>query len=330
MTLPDARVLLLGLAAGIGCGPTGSSVPPPPPPPAPTGWIYNTDGGSTITIRTNAATGESEPVVWPNPPIDQYETLEGGSISPIDGDVAEQGNTGRLWDQTYILDVATGVARDFGPPEVVQETDFHWSPDGTRVLLLRHTPTFDTRPRLVLLDPVTGANDTLLTPDDVGGWLYTPFWIGADTVGIVVQDVTPPYGPSHWSYLQIAVGTGAVAPFTEIEAPGYIAPQVSADRRWMTHWVTPIAPEPDAGLVQLRLYDRTSGDYRILRAVPSGTREGFISVAISPDSRFAANCPTDTVLAIYDLATAREISRYTLPHCEYLDWSWGPERPPDP
>lgn len=327
MISPLRRVLALSVLV-TGCGPTGTSTGPPPGE-GPVGWIYATAGGGNLTVRVDAATGLREEVTWPNPPLDENTVLWEGNISPIDGDVVEQGETGRLWDRTFHLDASTGTTRDLGAPEVTSESDFRWSPDGSAVVFLRHLVQFDTRNRLVWLDPVTGQTDTLLTPDEVGGLLVAPFWIAADTVGVTVQDRTPPLGPSR--YVQIALATGVVREYEELPWAPWHVPLISADGAWMAHWLV-LDSTPPGGVstefTTLRLYDRHSGLSRTLRAAPFGTMGGTLSIALSPDTRFLATCITNTDVAIVRLSTGQEVKRLTVPYCTTLNWSWGPEGPP--
>lgn len=328
MIPPLRRVLSLSVLV-TGCGPTGTSTGPPPGE-GPVGWIYATAGGGNLTVRVDAATGRREEVTWPNPPLDENTLLWEGNISPIDGDVMEQGETGRLWDRTFHLDAATGVARDLGAPEVTSETDFRWSPDGRAVVFLRHLVQFDTRNRLVWIDPVTGQTDTLLTPDQAGGILEHPFWIAADTVGVTVEDRTPPLGPSR--YAQIALATWAVRDYEEIPWAPWHVPLISADGAWMAHWVvhdSVTAEGESAEYATLRVRHRITGQEHAIWGFPAlTTYEASISIAISPDSRFLATCPTNTDVAIVRLSTGQEVKRVFVPYCETLNWSWGPEGPP--
>jgi hypothetical protein len=320
--------LLLLTATLAGCTSTGTMNTPPPGDPGPAGWIYASWGGQ-LTIRVNAATGEVQPITWPDPPVTEQDRLWSGNISPIDGDLVNQGDLGRFWDRLFILDVATGDVRDYGTEDVDLESLHHWSPDGTQVVFLRRAPTFDTRPRLVRLTVATGVTDTLLTPDEAGGSLNWPFWIGSDTVGLEVFGATGGY------YLRLSTATRTPVPFDEVPYASANTPVVSADRRWMAHWVQVDSLTADSTIQYsvLHLGDREFGSEVVLWGTPTFTFfEGSVRTAFSPDSRFLASCPADDVLAIYAVQTAEEIVRHSLPanahYCDTLDWSWGPEGPP--
>ena len=326
------RRLLALLATGVaGCSSTGPSHGTPGSA-EPIGWVYGHALNSSSTARVDARTGRMEEIIWGNPPVDEFVKPREGSISPINGDLAEQGNTGWGWDRTFLLDAATGAWRDFDPPEVARETDFRWSPDGSQVLFLRHAVQGDTRNRLVRLTVATGIVDTLLTPDLAAGRLSYPFWIGSDTVGVSV-DERPQVGEFPHHYLRIATATRAVTGFDEIPWSPYHIPLISADQRWLAHWNHHDSTPPGGALTEfitLRLRNRTTESERTLWSFPAlTTYSGAISIAFSPDSRFIASCQTDTEVTIFAVATGQVVRRWPHPYCDIaINWSWGPEGPP--
>lgn len=299
----------------------------------PTGWIYGTPWGSNTTLRVNAQTGQTEPVLWMNPPVDEFTLPVEGSISPIDGDLALQGETGWGWDRTFVLDAATGTYREFDPPEVAIEKDFRWSPDGTHVVFLRRAVQGDTRDRLVRLNVVTGVIDTLLSPDEAVGLLSLPFWIGSDTVGVSV-DERPQIGEFPHHYLRIATASLVFTEFDEIPWSQYHIPLVSADRKWLAHWIVHDSTPPDGQSTEfatLRIRNRTTDAERTLWSFPVlTTSEGSTSIAFSPDGRFLASCQTNTEVTIFAVATALVTGRRSHPYCTKLNWGWGPEGPAAP
>jgi hypothetical protein len=324
--MTNATALLAAVL--LGCNTSGTILPPDGGVDGPAGWIYASWGGQ-LTIRVNAATGEIQPITWPNPPVTGDERLWSGNISPIDGDLVNQGKLGRFWDRLFILDVATGEVHDYGTEDVDLETLHKWSPDGTQVVFMRRAPTFDTRNRLVRLTVATGVTDTLLTPDEAGGSIDWPFWIGSDTVGVEL------YNATGGNYIQLPTATKVPVPFDEVPYASANTPVVSADQRWMAHWVSVDSTLPSGAerFYVLRLRDRassTSSDVLAFRTASWTT--GSVFITFSPDSKFLAGCPTDDDVTIYDVRTATEVVRYPLPaegrYCDTLDWSWGPEGPP--
>jgi hypothetical protein len=326
--------LVVSLAFGlVGCGSTGPGVGPPNGS-GPIGWIYGHALNNSATVRVNARTGDLFEVQWTHPPVDDDVKPREGSISPLDGDLAEQGDTGWGWDRTFVLDASTGEYREFDPPEVAIETDFRWSADGSQVLFLRRAVQGDTRNRLVRLTLATGVVDTILGPDQVAGLLSKPFWIGSDTIGVSV-DERPQVGEFPHHYLRIATATHAVTDFNDVPWGQYHIPLISADQKWLAHWVhhdsTSTSGEPTT-FISLRLRNRESGQERTLWGAPAlTTYEGALSIAFSPDSRFLATCQTDTEVTIFALSLGTVAKRLPLPHCRIaIDWSWGPEGPPQP
>jgi len=322
--VPVALVLAGCGATGPSNGSSGGAEP--------AGWIYGFAINTSRTARVNARTGTLEEISWPAPPVRNDKFLFEGNVSPIDGDLAQQGDTGWGWPRTFVLDAASGAYRDFDPPEVAAEEDFRWSPDGSQVIFLRHAVQGDTRRHLVRLTVATGIVDTLLTPDQAAGLLSAPFWIGSDTVGVTI-DERPQVGDFPYHYVRIATATRAVAPYDELPWTEYHVPLISADRQWLAHWVVRDSAPPGGEATEfamLRLGNRMTGDEQTLVGFPAWTTyEGSISIAFSPDSRFIASCRTDTEVTIFAVATGSVVKRLPLPYCRIaLNWSWGPEGAP--
>ncbi|MDX2208376.1 MAG: hypothetical protein SFU57_12115 [Gemmatimonadales bacterium] len=318
------------LVLALACAGTESSQPPVVSIIEPTGWIYFQDGRNEDDPirRINVATGVIETLVPPPPllPAKRF-SLWPQMVSSQTGEVAASAPGGGF-PATMIWNHATGGVIFHRDPSVTVDNFHRWSPDGRAVGFLRRSATIlDGRSRVILLDPRTGGQDTVHVTQ-VGRTIKWFSWIGNDTLLLDVVEG----GTELGLYDALRLSDGMVAPISEVPKNLGLPPLISPDQRWMvsTLQLDSVIGSADtiARFRQSSLRDRSTGIEVRLKLEVLFSLEGNIAFEFSPDSRFLASCPTDTLMIIHRLPTTEEVKRLHGIFCQSLSWSWGPEGPP--
>jgi hypothetical protein len=274
----------------------------------------------------NVTSGAVEQIVLPPPMAEvPYQFFTEGMVSARNGDLIGTARTsGSVWAETFLLGGASGVVTLFRDPAGEMNDSRHsWAPDGEVFALLRR-PALAGPAVLAVVDPTTGAIDTVMPAPQPGG-ISTFFWVGNDTIVYFASA-----NGSEFPYRSISRTTGHSAVWSVVPFGDFVTPVVSPDRRWIANWRaedSTVANEGAVRFTRLRLYDRETGEQRVLRQGRTGTT-GHLTRAFDPTSRYLAFCRDSQDLVIYSLVEHREIKVLRLPYCWSLSWSWGSEGPP--
>ncbi len=320
MSVSRYRIALGAVLAPIGCSGTGPSCCDPSPA-QPAGWIYFAEGFERYPIqRLRIETGVVEEVVIPapvSPESPPFLHLWEGMASPTDGSIAMYGPTGRFWPRTFVYDVSANVVTIRGDGENASVDEFHrWSPDGRWVVFLRHLAT-GSPVHLTRLEPATGLQDTLISA--VGFQIASFFWVGSDSIGIYYLSF-----PEESGWKVMGTGETTLKWFEDTPDPGFAAPEISGDRRWMAYWTVEDSSVTGEGVVPFaRLYLRDRWDDSesdLLLRQGRSPHTGWHERKFSLDSRFLAWCGGESELRIRDLIRETEVKRLHIAQCRSLSW----------
>lgn len=324
------------LVFALACSSTDSSPTPSPAIIEPTGWVYFSTGpeSSAPVNRVNVLTGEIRVVEFPPPlPPERNFFFLQGMVSPISGDIASADFNGFFWPTTYVLNAATGVVTQHADATTVtQDRGHHFSPDGQRVAFTRRALEIaGSTTRLVVLDPRTGVQDTVLVAPP-GVSLDLPTWIGNDSLLVNWFSQS-----DNFQFRVVAIGDPVAGGFEEFVHPSLLnVPAFSADSKWVVHWFIADSASGDpidngvVGQVPVtiqRLRNRETGGAVVLAQHPFDNTPP-LTTAFSPDSRFLARCASTVEMVLDRAEDGTEVKRMAVPSCRALSWSWGPEGPP--